>query len=76
MPGRIITLKRPAVCHDCGARLAVGTPARWYRSGAVFGLTCHGRGEHTPRVEYRGEDYQCSDAGYEDRCAAACGEGL
>jgi hypothetical protein len=37
----IITLKRPANCRDCGAQLAAGERANWYRNGAVYGLTCH-----------------------------------
>ena len=76
-----ITLKRKGRCHDCGAILQPGTRARWYRSGAVFGLTCHGTGKSTPyagdgKTRASAEDYPCSDMGYEDQCAAACGEGL
>ncbi len=39
----IITLTKPATCADCGAELAVGTRARWYRNGRTYGLTCHAR---------------------------------
>jgi hypothetical protein len=38
----VIRLKRPATCGECGARIQPGTLAKWYRSGAVFGLFCHG----------------------------------
>jgi hypothetical protein len=38
-----ITLKRAANCQECGARLPVGTRARWYRSGKVYGLECHAK---------------------------------
>jgi hypothetical protein len=44
---RIITLKRAASCADCGTTLPVGTRARWYRNGSVYGLDCH---EATPRA--------------------------
>jgi len=37
----VITLRRAGVCADCGAALAAGTAARWYRSGKVYGLACH-----------------------------------
>ena len=36
-----ITLKREAVCAQCGAKLEAGQEARWYRNGAVYGLACH-----------------------------------
>jgi hypothetical protein len=38
----VIKLRKPATCHDCGKRIEAGTLAKWYRSGAVFGLFCHG----------------------------------
>jgi hypothetical protein len=38
---RIITLRRPDTCADCGAALPIGARARWYRNGAVYGLDCH-----------------------------------
>jgi hypothetical protein len=38
----VIRLKRDAICGDCGHRILKGTLAKWYRSGAVFGLFCHG----------------------------------
>ena len=41
-----LKLKRPALCHLCGARIPAGAVARWYRSGAVFGLACH---DQTPQ---------------------------
>jgi hypothetical protein len=50
-----IYLKRPAICGECGARLPVGCLARWYRTGAVFGLTCHGEGKTAP-VPLSGRD--------------------
>lgn len=41
--GRIITLKYQGVCADCGAMLPVGSKARWYGRGRVYGLHCHTR---------------------------------
>jgi hypothetical protein len=38
----VIKLRRIARCHQCGAIIQPGTLAKWYRSGAVFGLFCHG----------------------------------
>lgn len=36
-----IMLRRDGQCADCGAALPAGVKARWYRSGAVYGLDCH-----------------------------------
>lgn len=60
----IITLKREATCADCGASLPVGARARWYRTGATYGLTCHEqqpqrrrpRGRRKPRSAYQRGD--------------------
>ena len=38
---KTITLKFAGKCADCGAVLAVGTTARWYGRGRVYGLDCH-----------------------------------
>lgn len=38
---RVITLRFPATCADCGASLAVGDSARWYGRGKVYGVDCH-----------------------------------
>jgi len=46
---RTISLRRAAKCADCGADLPVGTRAKWYRNGAVYGLTCHERPANLPR---------------------------
>jgi hypothetical protein len=61
----IITLKREGTCADCGATLAPGTRARWYRTGATYGLDCHEqkpragrrpRGRRKPRTAYQQGD--------------------
>ena len=36
-----ITLKHEAQCRDCGAVLPVGTKARWFRNGDIYGNACH-----------------------------------
>ena len=41
MARRIINLKYPATCADCGAALEVGAPARYYGRGKVYGTECH-----------------------------------
>jgi len=46
---RIISLRRAAKCADCGADLPVGARAKWYRNGAVYGVTCHERPANLPR---------------------------
>ncbi len=38
---KTITLKFEGKCADCGAVLAVGSRARWYGRGRVYGLDCH-----------------------------------
>lgn len=77
----VITLKRAGVCRECGAQLPAGTRASWYRNGAVYGLNCHAKNGAAVDRKTRAaggshEDYPCSDLGYEDACAAACGVGL
>ena len=39
--GRRITLKFPGICADCGTDLPMGSTARWYGRGRVYGLSCH-----------------------------------
>ena len=39
--GRRIILKFPGTCADCGAALPVGSTARWYGRGRIYGLSCH-----------------------------------
>lgn len=46
---RIIKLRWPAVCKDCGADLPEGTEARYYGRGKVYGVHCHDKdGNCTP----------------------------
>ena len=44
-----ITLKRPATCADCGAKLKKGDSARYYGRSRIYGLNCHERGDQAPR---------------------------
>jgi hypothetical protein len=62
-----ITLKRAAHCKQCGAALPIGSRAKWYRNGDVYGLNCHSRKSDAGPDGYQGEDYVCSDRGYEER---------
>ena len=38
---KTITLKFAGTCKECGTALPVGTKAKWYGRGVVYGLTCH-----------------------------------
>lgn len=41
---RIIRLKYPAVCEECGSDLPMGTRAAYYGNGLIFGREgCHNR---------------------------------
>jgi len=44
---KTITLKFAGKCADtqCGAVLSVGTKARWYGRGRVYGMDCHDKVE-------------------------------
>ena len=42
---KIINLKFPGKCKDCGTELAVGEQARWYKRGVIYGITCHDKPE-------------------------------
>jgi DNA polymerase-3 subunit beta len=48
---KVIDLQYPARCSDCGAELAVGTAARYYGRGRIYGLECHGRPDDGPTVK-------------------------
>ena len=70
---------------SCGAFVTpnAGTVDRVHGRWAVFCATCRVPDfahASTPKAESAtqggGEDYPCSDMGYEDSCAAACGIGL
>jgi hypothetical protein len=43
MGRKIITLRYPATCRDCGAALQKGDRARYYGRGRVYGVDCHER---------------------------------
>jgi hypothetical protein len=38
---KTLTLKREAVCADCGATLPAGARARYYGPKHIYGLECH-----------------------------------
>lgn len=71
---KIITLRYPSECKECGTPLPAGTKARWYRRHGVYGLDCHQKQAVASQPSQPSqEDYPCTDLGYEDQCAAACG---
>ena len=50
---KTITLRYAGKCSDCGTPLPVGTRAKWYGRGRVYGLDCHDRNTsdgRAPRV--------------------------
>lgn len=50
---KTITLKYAGRCADCGTRLPVGTRAKWYGRGRVYGLDCHSRGNERADYSFR-----------------------
>ena len=40
---RVIKLKYSAKCKECGADLPVGSRARYYGRGKIYGSDCHSR---------------------------------
>jgi hypothetical protein len=74
MRGRVLRLKYPATCKDCGADLPVGSRARWYGRGRVYGTECHGDSRAAAdRLSARATSYRgpCEDA----PCCGCCGPG-
>lgn len=71
---KVIVLKYPAQCNDCGAELAVGTEAKWYGKGRIYGLTCHTKNGRISWVSVgaNGKEYYQN---YKGRCedAPCCG---
>lgn len=53
--GRRITLKFAGTCADCGAELPVGSTARWYGRGRIYGLSCHSQEPKTGVVGQKPE---------------------
>ncbi len=64
---RTISLRWAGTCRDCGAHLPVGSRARYYGRGRVYGVGCHGRGgggsARSSVVSTRCEDYPCCGHG-------------
>ncbi len=61
MGRKIIKLKYEGTCKDCGASLPVGSPARYYGSGKIYGTECHedkreGKGRRDNRTAYQLRD--------------------
>lgn len=83
---KTIYLKFAGKCADCGSHLPVGTPAKYYGRGRVYGLECHPKPSKAVRAARRaygfnpssvvtGEQepkpYPCEDA----PCCGCCGPG-
>ena len=47
---RLINLKYPGTCLDCGAELAEGSKAKFYGRGRIYGVDCHEKGDR-PNVQ-------------------------
>lgn len=62
-----ITAKFNGECKACGKKIRKGETIQWERGAGARHIACSGRPESAQ------EDYPCTDRGYEDQCAAACG---
>jgi hypothetical protein len=67
---RFITLKFPGKCADCGAALPVGTKARWYGRGKVYGTTCHEQRTRASRKPWDARAAELQAAGADPEWAA------
>jgi len=63
---KVITLKFAGTCKECGTELPVGTKAKWYGRGVVYGLDCHSKPVGTPRrSRYKSNFYYSPSTGNE-----------
>lgn len=75
-------------CGTCGGPIRKGAEIFWTKAGGAAHFACRydpasandkcyegaaGRRDRTAAAMTIQEDYPCSDRGYEDQCAAACG---
>ena len=79
---KTITLKFEGKCADCGATLPVGSTARWYGRGRVYGFDCHTKETSsnqkintvyfpsTGGFVYQNSKGRCEDA----PCCGCCGD--
>ncbi len=72
---KVITLRFPGTCKDCGAALPVGSRARWYGRGRVYGTECHGDSRRAAAKLEAGQAEQVYRSGYRGPCedAPCCG---
>lgn len=75
---KAITLQYAAQCRDCGTELPVGSRARWYGRGKVYGIGCHADTRATASGDglkwwggQRVRASRCEDA----PCCGCCGTG-
>jgi hypothetical protein len=58
---RTINLKFEAKCADCGATLPVGSRARFYGRGKVYGIGCHAKPARLASGPVEGYDRDTGD---------------
>jgi len=51
---KIITLDRPGTCNDCGSHLPIGTRAKYYGPGRLYGIGCHVKPASLPSARKSG----------------------
>lgn len=73
---KTMTAKYPGRCRTCGTEITPGERINFYGRGQATHLVCPENLEPNDRLLNSQEDYPCSDMGYEDQCAEACGPGL
>ncbi len=61
---KIITLKFAGTCKECGETLPVGSRAKWYGRGRVYGLDCH---PAVPRARFDADEPAGLTASRHDR---------
>ena len=69
---KTMTSKFKGTCRKCGGNIAKGSEIKWSKETGAMHLSCS---PDQPNQQYSHEDYPCSDLGYEDACARACGFG-
>jgi DnaJ-class molecular chaperone len=73
MARRVIELRWPATCRDCGAALMAGDRARYYGRGRVYGLDCHEQKDRPERKRRRRENGRQTPQ--VEACAVCTGRG-
>lgn len=66
---KTMTAKYPGKCFECGGSFPAGEQIKYYGRLHCEHAVCPANSER----QQLAEDYPCSDMGYEDACAEACG---